>query len=157
MPVYKSVSVADAAYIAGLFDGEGCISTYTSLSLRVNIAQKVPGVLYWVHATLGYGCVRLRKDKTSYFECNTNDTMKQFLSTVLPYLRVKCDQARLGIELLSLCQPRDKKLIYRMDSETWERRLSLCLQLRQMKGTASRLNKRRLPLKVSRQVTKVKR
>ena len=83
------ISDTDVAYIAGLFDGEGCVQVKQYVEKkkkhkgkgyriakvwRVNmeIAMTDESVIYWVHDVLGVGSVRikprkgLRKDGTKY-------------------------------------------------------------------------------------------
>ena len=58
----------DIAYIAGLFDGEGCVSykqynrqrkhnkkPYPTWQIRVEIAMTDKAVIEWLHETLGFG------------------------------------------------------------------------------------------------------
>jgi hypothetical protein len=89
------ISETDVAYIAGLFDGEGCVqvkkytekkknhksrknpkgkgyrTTYTN-RISMEIAMTDESVIYWVHDVLGVGSVRikprkgLRKNGTKY-------------------------------------------------------------------------------------------
>ena len=89
------ISDTDVAYIAGLFDGEGCVqvkkytekkknhksrknpkgkgyrTTYTN-RISMEIAMTDESVIYWVHDILGVGSVRvkprkgLRKNGTKY-------------------------------------------------------------------------------------------
>ena len=75
----------DRAYIAGLFDGEGCITykrymrkrkhqkkAYPTWSIRMEMAMTDESVLLWVHEVLGVGTLNKkprkgkRKDGTKY-------------------------------------------------------------------------------------------
>ena len=60
----------DIAYIAGLFDGEGCITykqymrkrkgqkkAYPTWSIRMEIAMTDKSILVWLHEVLGVGTV----------------------------------------------------------------------------------------------------
>ena len=62
------MKISDAAYIAGLFDGEGCVSykqyirqrkhnkkPYLTWQIRVEIAMTDKAVIEWLHETLGFG------------------------------------------------------------------------------------------------------
>ena len=83
------ISNTDAAYIAGLFDGEGCVQvkrykekkkkhkgpgyrTANCVRISMEIAMTDQDVIQWVHETLGCGTVvkkprkGLRKDGTKY-------------------------------------------------------------------------------------------
>ena len=69
------VSETDISYIAGLFDGEGCITykqymrkrthqkkAYPTWSIRMEMAMTDESVLRWVHEVLGVGTVGKRKN-----------------------------------------------------------------------------------------------
>ena len=69
----------DLAYIAGLFDGEGCVSykqydrkrsnnkkAYPTWSIRMEIAMTDRSILHWVHEVLGVGTVNPKRYKTKY-------------------------------------------------------------------------------------------
>ena len=62
------MKISDVAYIAGLFDGEGCVSykqynrqrkhnkkPYPTWQIRVEIAMTDKAVIEWLHETLGFG------------------------------------------------------------------------------------------------------
>ena len=62
------ISIADAAYISGLFDGEGCVTykqrmkkrgedkkAYPTWNIRMEISMTDKSVIQWVHETLGIG------------------------------------------------------------------------------------------------------
>ena len=62
------MEINDAAYIAGLFDGEGCVTykqrmkkrgedkkSYPTWDIRMEINMTDKSVIQWVHETLGVG------------------------------------------------------------------------------------------------------
>ena len=70
------ISIADAAYIAGLFDGEGSVDfakrkekkrgkIYTVQRILMRIEMTDEDVLNWVHEKLGVGTVRKRNRSPS--------------------------------------------------------------------------------------------
>ena len=68
----KEVNIVDAAYIAGLFDGEGSVDfarrkekrgNVQSILMRIEMTDE--DVLKWVHETLGVGTVRKRNRSPS--------------------------------------------------------------------------------------------
>ena len=70
------VTIADAAYIAGLFDGEGTVDfarrkekkrgkTYTVQRIALRIEMTDESVLNWVHEILGVGTIRKRNRSAS--------------------------------------------------------------------------------------------
>jgi len=69
----------DKAYIAGLFDGEGCVSykqymrkrkhnkkAYPTWQIRLEIAMTDKSLLLWLHEVLGVGTVNVKRYKTPY-------------------------------------------------------------------------------------------
>ena len=73
------ISETDAAYIAGLFDGEGSISykqymrqkphnknPYPIWQIRIEISMTDKSVLNWLHLTLGAGTLNIKKYKSEY-------------------------------------------------------------------------------------------
>jgi hypothetical protein len=70
--IKKLVNATDAAYIAGLFDGEGSVDfarrkekrgNVQSILMRIEMTDE--NVLNWVHETLGVGTVRKRNRSPS--------------------------------------------------------------------------------------------
>ena len=72
----NTVTIADAAYIAGLFDGEGTVDfarrkekkrgkTYTVQRIALRIEMTDESVLNWVHEILGVGTIRKRNRSPS--------------------------------------------------------------------------------------------
>ena len=70
------IAETDKAYIAGLFDGEGCVSykqymrkrkgqkkAYPTWQIRLEIAMTDESLLIWLHEVLGVGTVGPRKVK----------------------------------------------------------------------------------------------
>lgn len=98
----------EIAYLAGLFDGEGCIQiarcnkgsigfTY-SLSVKINL--QYTKTLQEIHDKFGGSiCTTPRQDKCNQWTCcgiNANDILK----LLLPHLREKKKQAELAIEYI---------------------------------------------------------
>lgn len=86
---------SEPAYVAGLIDGEGCI-TRNNKCWRVQIAMTHEGVIRWL-GTFG-GTVRERKVSGNRQPCWRWLVMRQrdvllLLEVVIPYLRVKKQSA----------------------------------------------------------------
>ena len=98
------------AYIAGLFDGEGCVSykqymrkrshnkkAYPTWQIRLEMAMTDKSILIWVCEVLGVGTVTEKKYKTAYtvgwkkqwrWRCSHRDAY--YVSCLLfPYAHVK--------------------------------------------------------------------
>lgn len=103
------LTVAERAYIAGFFDGEGHVGirhqTLSKTSIvRVDIGQKRPAVLYWIAE---YFPAKIHHDtKTDMYrwQISGSTPVKCFLRLVQPYLRVKLQEVD---EALSFLKNRD--------------------------------------------------
>ena len=80
------VSETDIAYIAGLFDGEGCITykqymrkrkhqkkAYPTWSIRMEIAMTDHSVLKWLHEVLGVGTLGEKRYRTNILPDGKNN------------------------------------------------------------------------------------
>tara|TARA_R100000995_G_scaffold1213_1_gene812 strand:- start:350 stop:769 length:420 start_codon:yes stop_codon:yes gene_type:complete len=113
------ISNTDAAYIAGLFDGEGSITykqymrkrkhqkkAYPTWSIRMEIAMTDKSVLVWVHEILGVGTLNPKRYRTKYtvgwkkqwrWRCQHRDAY--FVSCLFwPYAHVKLDKIQKIID-----------------------------------------------------------
>jgi hypothetical protein len=101
------------AYIAGFFDGEGCIcifkrnvykpeKTYTYYDYRIDIANNEKDVLDWIKHTVGFGCVvkksRSGNRKQGWSYVVSGSRTIEFLNLIKPYLRCKLRRAEIAIE-----------------------------------------------------------
>ena len=100
----------NVAYIAGLFDGEGCVSykqymrkrshnkkAYPTCQIRLEMAMTDKSILIWVCEVLGVGTVTEKKYKTAYtvgwkkqwrWRCSHRDAY--YVSCLLfPYAHIK--------------------------------------------------------------------
>ncbi len=91
-------------YLAGFFDGEGCIHGQQNESvLRITITQKRRGtVIREIQRYLGYGNVRLTKTGTYQFMISRREDCKNFLTRILPLSIVKKREIEVAIQLLNL-------------------------------------------------------
>lgn len=100
------LSDVDAAYIAGFLDGEGSIFIYEKMNrprLRVAFANNDLGVLEWISKMTGVGSIstKIKYSKvhaTSYILQLNADAALSLLQQVRKYLRIKGEQADLGID-----------------------------------------------------------
>lgn len=103
------------AYAAGLFDGEGCVSTAFNggtprhmPKLTVSIQMTDAGVVLWMSAMFGGRVSQRRKLAAKYrtqfcWQLHSRQA-GAFLEKVLPYLQVKRQQAERAIALRALSQ-----------------------------------------------------
>lgn len=107
----------DAAYIAGLFDGEGSIyykqtrrkrhdrpgkPIHNTWVIRMEIAMTDKSVLYWLHEVLGCGTVGPRKVKEGYkpqwrWRCSYRDAL-YVCKIIWPFAHVKLDKVNKILE-----------------------------------------------------------
>ena len=113
------MSDTNIAYIAGLFDGEGCVSykqymrksphnkkAYPTWSIRMEIAMTDKSILKWVHEVLGVGTVNPKRYKTKYtvgwkkqwrWRCQHREAY--YVARLLwPYAHVKLDKIQKIID-----------------------------------------------------------
>jgi len=90
---------AEKAYIAGFFDGEGCVSM-TNAHPRLIFSQRDPTVLKWIQEKLGYGNLgvnhRQGLDDGDCWKLSIHRTalVHQFCCDIGPYCHVKRKKLR---------------------------------------------------------------
>ena len=112
-------SDTNLAYIAGLFDGEGCVSykqydrkrphnkrAYPTWSIRLEISMTDQSVLKWIHEILKVGTVNPKRNKTKYtlgwkkqwrWRCQHREAY--YVARLLwPYAHVKLDKIQKIID-----------------------------------------------------------
>lgn len=111
LPKTKQLSNPDAAYISGVFDGEGSIILYDRgfggrQQLRITISNTDKPLIDWLKATVGSGTIITKKwtkpehahYKTSYTWQIYGANAVSILQQMLPYLIVKRERAEYAIE-----------------------------------------------------------
>lgn len=108
----------DKAYLAGFFDGEGCVSITKqrggkrskspSYNMRAIISQagKGVGLLEYWNAIVGVGVLHSNKHAAKNWSTSVNwvissDEALEFLTCIYPYLHRKKEEAELAIEFQS--------------------------------------------------------
>lgn len=125
---------ATLAYFGGFFDGEGCITLYSTHSGpnkrlqytgRVSLEQAHEEVIEEMAEVFG-GSYKLRKKykenlgtRKTYEWSITGLRLAEFLKLILPYLRVKKQEAEIAIKY---CQTKDYTLRAQYLSELKEYR-----------------------------------
>ena len=112
-------SDTNLAYIAGLFDGEGCVSykqydrkgphnkrAYPTWSIRLEISMTDQSILKWIHEILKVGTVNPKRYKTKYtlgwkkqwrWRCQHREAY--YVARLLwPYAHVKLDKIQKIID-----------------------------------------------------------
>lgn len=104
----KGISKTDITYIAGFFDGEGCVCTMSSSHrLSISMCQKFPNVLYHIHKIIKLGRVRKRHSytrlsSTHYLTITNQKQIKSFIDLILPYSIVKKNQLKVAMKIVKL-------------------------------------------------------
>ena len=132
----NELTIAELAYIAGIVDGEGsiAISRYTycghyEYRLRVNITLTYSDIPQEMVELFG-GTISLRKPKKethklAYAWVISCNAAVDFLKQIQPYLRIKAEQCRLGIEFQEVCHHRTNyyktKTDIALEEEYWNK------------------------------------
>lgn len=90
-------------YIAGFFDGEGCVSIGTRGQCQVSITQKNPEVLYMIQEIHGgaVGCKERKFNNCYAWRQVSKEGVGKFLESILPHSVVKRKEIELGLEAVS--------------------------------------------------------
>jgi len=119
----------DWLYLAGLFDGEGCIFGYVSRNryhrLRTTVCNTNAKVIEWILSVFGGRITHANgrnKPQHIWYMDSLND-VKGFLHKILPYLKVKRLQAETGIRYLDCIE----------NNGDWNSAYLLYLELRRLK------------------------
>ena len=121
------MEINEAAYIAGLFDGEGCVTckqkktkrkdrgdkVYNQWYIRCEIAMTDKEVIEWLHETLGFGWSREKRytNKPKYKQqwrwcCGYRDALR-FAKLLWPFAQVKLHKLE---QIIDHYEPRAQEL-----------------------------------------------
>ena len=121
------LTIAEVAYIAGLFDGEGCVTCkqkptkrkdrnnkiYNQWYIRCEISMTDQAVITWLHEALGFGWSREKKynNKPKYKKqwrwcCGYRDALV-FAKLMWPHAQVKLHQLE---QIIDHYEPRAQEL-----------------------------------------------
>ncbi len=126
------------AWVAGFFDGEGCVSitrrqrsaNFVEHFMAVQIAQKDPRPIRLIHDEFG-GCLTIaRRGKSSFFYLRFHGkTAERFLKAIEPYVICKDKEVHLGLELRGLIGMPGK----RSTKEKWEAKEHIYQRFRELR------------------------
>lgn len=124
----------DYIYMAGFFDGEGCIRINKRVrpvspeyTLFISLGQKDGAIIDWIKEVFGGHIHTVRRDN-SYIWIVTNKKAIEFLQKVTPYLKYKKPQALVALKLAE--NYRKTRII---SPEELARRESLYLEVKGLK------------------------
>lgn len=89
-------------YIAGFFDGEGCIHLTPNGQCRIYVTQKNPEILYLIQAQFGGGVNR--NGDCYHLQLTKKELMLTFLRAIQPYSVVKRGKVEIAIQFVELSQ-----------------------------------------------------
>jgi len=126
-----TLTKTDASYLAGLFDGEGCLTVVLQKGhrgkrtkgvltphLMFTIANTDRGVLQWCLDTIGTGIVVIGRGYSAKhprrlplyrYNLEANANLVTLLPRMIPYLKVKKERAILSMRFLELRSNRDRR------------------------------------------------
>ena len=114
------ISVANLAYIAGLFDGDGAIMALIEkhsekkfgfrVRVILKVTQKNPEVLYWIQKTTKLGNVVSNRTTNEWILRNQIEIL-EFLKQMVRFVRIKKKQITIAIEILQKPVKNQKDLI----------------------------------------------
>jgi hypothetical protein len=116
----------DLYYIAGFLDGEGSICIVKSKGqyyLQIDIVNTNSEVIDFVFKTLKLGGIyenRRQKRKVLYRWVAKSKIAEKALRLLLPYLKVKKEQAEIGLEFQSIMQRFGRKKTPKIEIQTRE-------------------------------------
>lgn len=96
----------DLRYIAGFFDGEGCIDVKPGSRYAIKISNKNREVLEMIQECVGFGKIYYHKAGFWTYETTNMLDTYTFLILIRPYLIVKAAKADQAIKILEekLCR-----------------------------------------------------
>ena len=122
------MTVSEIAYIAGLFDGEGCVTckkkptkrpdrggkVYNQWYIRCEISMTDKDIIAWLHETLGFGWSRekIYTKRPKHYKrqwrwcCGYRDAL-QFAKLIWPYTQVKLHKIE---QIIDHYEPRAQEL-----------------------------------------------
>jgi len=122
------ITIAEVAYMAGLFDGEGHVEykkrlvkqkrgknrAYKTWSIRCEMSMTDKGVMEWFHQTLNFGTLNKREAKLSWtgkkpqwrWRCSYRDALK-FAKLMWPHAQVKLHKLE---QIIDHYEPRAQEL-----------------------------------------------
>lgn len=144
---HGSVSLAlhptDAAYIAGIIDGEGSIMVLPKRGtciIKVSVSNTYQPLVDWLQEVTGVGSVVVqrraseRHSECRYWQCYS-DAAGSILKQILPHLRIKRAQAELALSVQERLH--DPKL---KADRTWQQEAIIQMQAMNKRGPRTTLS-----------------
>jgi hypothetical protein len=113
------VGAADLIYLAGLFDGEGCVQVCGHRRAGLALAMNDEPTIAWLHERFG-GTVS-RQKKQHRWELNRVADLSWVLPRLIPYSRLKRPRLEAALKLVAFTTLRPGLKNAQLDE--WNRRL----------------------------------
>lgn len=100
---YRNLLDTEVAYIAGIIDGEGCLTVCSTGHWRLDVINTFEPLVNWLREKIPYSTIRMHSfrqgNHKETFEWGLCDNLKikALLDLLLPYLNVKREKAREAI------------------------------------------------------------
>lgn len=106
------IKKTELAYMAGLFDGEGCVMW--ERGPRISITSCWPHHLYWIARSFGFGKVRVVRyndgvNRTSFRMEMSGKNALAFMEKLRPFMMEKRYQADILIEMVRYPKSSEKR------------------------------------------------
>lgn len=125
----------EKAWLAGLFDGEGCISIYKreenkGYRLEVSVVGTDLSIISSLVDLIGVGRYRTRPSRaTKWRACGeykvSGKSARPLLEAILPYTRIKTAEVELALELVA-CKYGERKPVYAKFRELRREQKQIC-------------------------------
>lgn len=141
----EEISSNNLSYIAGFFDGEGCISGMIhkrrSLhpAVKITISQRRSKILYWIQRKLDMGKIHTSSCRSiSSWKIGSKKDVEKFINLILPYSIVKKEELIIGRKLNRLV---GLNTTHHCSLENSQERMKLHNQLRLLKREGGEIMK----------------
>lgn len=153
-PAEVNIPVPQAAWAAGFFDGEGCVSIQCKKKpanksswfvLSVSVHNTHLGSLERLKEMFGFGTLytnpAIEGRRQGYRWILSGGIGERFLRTIQPYSVVKAEQIRLALEFRKLGQ---KQPFRKVSEDIYRRGCEIAEQIRQLNGASYRKAKAKI-------------
>jgi len=128
----------DLQYVAGFFDGEGCVYISPEGRPCVSVTQKRSDILRLFREDFG-GKVVDHTGKCSRWQILSREEIINFLEVILPYSIVKTDEIKLGIKAAMLINSQNKGCNPHSESE-WAERYKIRAEMQKLRPSRRMVN-----------------
>ena len=144
----RPLSETQKAYLAGIIDGEGCITVTKKRGPKsgrlgycyrpvVHVANTHEGVLKTLHLWTGLGRVNkfddARKNRKARFQWFIwSNQAKQIILAIRPYLVIKTDQAKVFLKFVEVANHSSSPGPRGLTDAEWEKQHELYLKIREL-------------------------